>query len=68
MGERNINLIESNSNCYDFSHLNDFRQLDVHLLHYLRLDRYDLYRFEKKAGIHNLFCSCRFEKKYRYNI
>ena len=48
MGERNINLIESNSNCYDFSHLNDFRQFDVHLLHYLRLDRYDLYRFEKK--------------------
>ena len=49
MGERNINLIESNSNCYDFSHLNDFRQLDVHLLHYLRLDRYDLYRFGKKS-------------------
>ena len=32
---------------YDFRHLNDFRQLSGQLLHYVRLDGYDLCRFEK---------------------
>ena len=32
----------------DFRHLNDFRQLSGQLLHYVRLDGYDLYRLEKK--------------------
>ena len=48
---------------YDFRHLNDFRQLSVQPLHYVRLNGYDLYRFEKKTIIRNLFCSCCFEKK-----
>ena len=33
---------------YDFRHLNYFRQLSGLLLHYARLDGYDLYCFEKK--------------------
>ena len=32
---------------YDLRHLNDFRQLSGQSLHYVRLDGYDLYRFEK---------------------
>ena len=48
---------------YDFRHLNDFRQLSGQLLHYVSLDRYDLYRFEKKTITRNCFCSCCFEKK-----
>ena len=30
---------------YDIRHLDDFRQLSEQLLHYVRLDGYDLYRF-----------------------
>ena len=33
---------------YDLRHLNYFRQLSGLLLHYARLDGYDLYCFEKK--------------------
>ena len=47
---------------YDFRHLNDFRQLSGQLLHYVRLDGYDLYRFEETI-IRNRFGSCCFEKK-----
>ena len=38
------------------------KNLSVHLLHYVGLDGYDLYRFEKKTIIRNLFCSCCFEE------
>ena len=31
---------------YDFRHLNDFRQLSGQLLHFVRLDGYDLNLFE----------------------
>ena len=31
------------------------KKLSVHLLHYVGLDGYDLYRFEKKTIIRNLF-------------
>ena len=48
---------------YDFRHLNYFRQLSGLLLHYARLDGYDLYCFEKKKKIPNLFCSFCFKKK-----
>ena len=52
---------------YDIRHLDDFRQLSEQLLHYVRLDGYDLYRFV--TIIRNRFCSCCFEKKnYRYNF
>ena len=53
---------------YECRHLNDFKQLSGQLLHYVRIDGYDLYRFEKKTIIRKLFCSCCFEKKnYRYS-
>ena len=37
-----------------------FRQLSVHLLRYVRLDEYYLYRFEKNYYTIP-FCSCYFE-------
>ena len=48
---------------FDFRHLNDFGQLSVYLLHGVRLDWYDLYRFEKKTILANLLRSFCFEKK-----
>ena len=50
---------------YDFRHLNDFRQLSVHLLHYVRLDAYDLYRFEKKLLYATSFVAVVLKKKVR---
>ena len=47
----------------DFRHLNDFRQLSVHLLHYVRLDGYDLYRFEKQLLYTTAFAAVVSKKK-----
>ena len=41
----------------------DFRQLFVHLLHYVRLDGYYLYRFEKKLLYVTSFAAAAFNNK-----
>ena len=49
---------------YDFRHLNDFRQLSGQLLHSVRLDGYDMHRFEKKLLYATSFGAIVFKKQF----
>ena len=49
---------------YDFRHLNDFRQLSGQLLHSVRLDGYDMHRFEKKLLYGTSFGAIVFKKQF----
>ena len=44
------------------------KQLSVHLLHYVRLDGYDLYRFEKNLLFPTSFAAVVLKKTYQLNF